>query len=61
MPGAGVVALIWPSASFTIAVGILLISFAFKVKKFKEAEANQNSRREERYSCKHSIRLNEWR
>ncbi len=37
MPGAGAVALIWLIALFAIAYGVLLIGFAFKVKKFKEA------------------------
>ncbi len=35
MPGAGAVALIWLIALFAIALGILMIGFAFKVKKFK--------------------------
>ena len=35
MPGAGAVALIWLIALFAIAYGILMIGFAFKVKKFK--------------------------
>lgn len=37
MPGAGALALIWLIALFAIAYGILMIGFAFKVKKFKEA------------------------
>ncbi len=37
MPGAGALALIWLIALFAIAFGILMIGFAFKVKKFKEA------------------------
>lgn len=37
MPGAGAVALIWLIASFAIAYGILMIAFAFKAKKFKDA------------------------
>ena len=36
MPGAGALALIWLIALFAIAYGILMIGFAFKVKKFKE-------------------------
>lgn len=35
MPGAGALALIWLIALFAIAFGILMIGFAFKVKKFK--------------------------
>ena len=37
MPGAGALALIWLIALFAIAYEILMIGFAFKVKKFKEA------------------------
>ena len=37
MPGAGALALIWLIAMFAIAYGILMVGFAFKVKKFKEA------------------------
>lgn len=37
MPGAGAVALIWLIALFAIAFGILMVGFAFKVKKFKNA------------------------
>jgi len=37
MPGAGALALIWLIALFAIAYGLLMIGFAFKVKKFKEA------------------------
>lgn len=37
MPGAGAVALIWLIALFAIAYGILMIGFAFKVKKFNAA------------------------
>jgi uncharacterized membrane protein HdeD (DUF308 family) len=37
MPGAGAVALIWLIAVFAIAFGILMVGFAFKVKKFKKA------------------------
>ncbi len=37
MPGAGAVALIWLIASFAIVYGLLMIGFAFRVKKFKEA------------------------
>ncbi len=37
MPGAGALALIWLIALFAIAYGILMIGFAFKVKKFKAA------------------------
>ncbi len=37
MPGAGAVALIWLIALFAIAFGILMVGFAFKVKKFKAA------------------------
>ena len=36
MPGAGALALIWLIALFAIAFGVLMIGFAFKVKKFKE-------------------------
>jgi len=36
MPGTGAVALIWLIASFAVAFGLLMIGFAFKVKKFKE-------------------------
>ena len=35
MPGTGAVALIWLIALFAIAYGILMVGFAFKVKKFK--------------------------
>ena len=35
MPGAGALALIWLIALFAIAYGILMVGFAFKVKKFK--------------------------
>jgi uncharacterized membrane protein HdeD (DUF308 family) len=35
MPGAGALALIWLIAVFAIAYGILMVGFAFKVKKFK--------------------------
>jgi len=35
MPGAGALALIWLIALFAIAYGVLMIGFAFKVKKFK--------------------------
>ena len=37
MPGAGALALIWLIALFAIAIGVLMIGFAFKVRKFKEA------------------------
>jgi uncharacterized membrane protein HdeD (DUF308 family) len=37
MPGAGALALIWLIALFAIAYGVLMIGFALKVKKFKEA------------------------
>ena len=37
MPGAGALALIWLIALFAIAYGILMIGFAFKVRKFREA------------------------
>ena len=37
MPGAGAVALIWLIALFAIAFEILMIGFAFKVRKFKAA------------------------
>jgi uncharacterized membrane protein HdeD (DUF308 family) len=37
MPGAGALALIWLIALFAIAFGLLMIGFAFKVKKFNEA------------------------
>jgi uncharacterized membrane protein HdeD (DUF308 family) len=37
MPGAGALALVWLIALFAIAYGLLMIGFAFKVKKFKEA------------------------
>jgi len=36
MPGAGALALIWLIALFAVAFGVLMIGFAFKVKKFKE-------------------------
>ena len=35
MPGAGALALIWLIALFAVAYGILMVGFAFKVKKFK--------------------------
>jgi uncharacterized membrane protein HdeD (DUF308 family) len=35
MPGAGALALIWLIALFAITVGILMIGFALKVKKFQ--------------------------
>ena len=35
MPGAGALALIWLIALFAIAYGILMVGFAFKVKRFK--------------------------
>ena len=35
MPGAGALALIWLIALFAIAYGVLMIGFAFKIKKFK--------------------------
>ena len=35
MPGAGALALIWLIAVFAIAIGVLMVGFAFKVKKFK--------------------------
>lgn len=37
MPGAGALALIWLIALFAIAFGILMVGFAFKVKKIKSA------------------------